>query len=366
MKRAWLLLLICILFTSLILNAQKTDKKPLTINDFAAWKVVKNPLVSNDGKMVAFELNPQKGNGNLVVRSIDPKNSDTLSRGYSASFSPESDFIVYKIKQPEDSIRSAKKKKLKKEQMPKDSLGILVFKRHKVYSFPNLKQFSLPKENAGWVAFLTDRKKPEKKKENEPEKKSEQSKQKKEKTESADQKSQLVLFQAASGDTICFQNVTEYYYAPKGKSITFIRQSKDSLYLAEVLVFDTEKRRADVIFNQTGTAKKITSDEQGGRFGFLFSTDTIKEKTYSLYYGSLTTGQPKAVVVPDGQDVPVGWSPSEYADLAFSENGQYLYLGTNNKPQVEPKDTLLDDEKPVLDIWNWKDKELQPEQKFNL
>ena len=366
MKRAGLLLLICILFTSLILNAQKTDKKPLTINDLAAWKVVKNPLVSNDGKLAAFEVNTQKGNGNLVVRSIDPKNSDTISRGYSASFSPESDFIVYKIKQPEDSIRSAKKKKLKKEQMPKDSLGILVFKRHKVYVFPNLKQFSLPKENAGWVAFLTDMKKQDRKKEKEKEEKSEQSKQKKEKTESADQKGQLVLFQATSGDTICFQNVTEYYYAPKGKSITFIRLSKDSLDRAEVLVFDTEKRRTEVIFKQTGTAKKITSDEQGGRFGFLFSTDTIKEKTYSLYYGSLTTGQPKAVVVPDGQDVPVGWSPSENADLAFSENGQFLYLGTNNKPQVEPKDTLLDDEKPVLDIWSWKDKELQPEQKFNL
>ena len=43
-----------------------------------------------------------------------------------------------------------------------------------------------------------------------------------------------------------------------------------------------------------------------------------------------------------------------------------LYFGTNRKPLVEPKDTLLDDEKPALDIWTWKDKELQPEQKINL
>jgi len=33
---------------------------------------------------------------------------------------------------------------------------------------------------------------------------------------------------------------------------------------------------------------------------------------------------------------------------------------------VEAKDTLLEDEKPVLDIWSWNDKELQPEQKINL
>jgi dipeptidyl aminopeptidase/acylaminoacyl peptidase len=366
MKRAGLLLLMFTLSSSLILNAQKTDKKPLTIKDFAAWKVVNNPIVSNDGKVAAFELNPQKGNGNLIVKSTDGKKADTLSRGYEARFSPESDFIVYKIKQPEDSIRSAKKKKLKKEQMPKDSLGILVFRRTKAYAFPNLKQFSIPKENARWVAFLTDMKKPEKKKVNDTDKKLDEPKAKKSSETSGETKSQLVLFQAASGDTICFQNVTEYYYAPLGHSISFIRQTKDSLEHTEVLVFNTDKRKTTSVFKQTGTAKKIASDQQGVQFGFLFSADTISEKVFSLYYGSLISGEPKPVVVPDGPGIPLGWTPSEFADLTFSDNGQRIFFGTNSKPQAEPKDTLLDDEKPVLDIWSWKDKELQPEQKINL
>ena len=357
MKRACLLLLIFTLSFSSILNAQTANKKPLTTNDFAAWKVIDNPIISGDGKYSAFEINPQKGDGNLVVKPIDSKKEDSLPRGYAASFSPESDFIVYKIKQPADSIRSAKKKKLKKDEMPKDSIGIFVFKHHRIYSFPNLKQFSLPKENAKWVAFLTDIKKA-KKKANEP------------KTKKGDDqtepKSQLVLFHPASGDTVCFQNISEYYYAPLGHSVTFIRQTKDSLDRAEVLSFNTETRKTNVIFDRLGTAKKITSDQQGGRFGFVFSADTIKEKTYSLYYGSLTTGAPKAVVLPNQTGLPLGWSPSEFGDLSFSDNGQRLYFGTNRKPKAEPKDTLLEDEKPVLDIWTWQDKELQPEQKSNL
>lgn len=366
MIRAGLLLPMCILFTSLLLNAQKTEKKPLSVSDFAAWQVLNNPIVSNDGKWTAFELNPQKGNGNLLVKTIDSKKVDTLSRGFDARFSPESDFIAYKIKQPEDSIRSAKKKKLKKEQMPKDSLGILVFKRHRIYTFPNLKQFALPKENARWVAFLTDMKKPEKIPGKDNGKKLDETKAKNGNDKPDDQKSQLILFHAASGDTICFQNVTEYYYAPLGHSITFIRQTKDSVEHTEILVFDTGKRKTDVIFKQAGTAKKITSDQQGGRFGFLFSSDTIKEKVFSLYYGSLTTGEPKAAVIADAPGMPLGWSPSEFADLSFSENGLHLFFGSNQKPQPEPKDTLLDEEKPQLDIWTWKDKELQPEQKVNL
>ena len=354
MKRACLFLLICTLCSSVILNAQKKEKQPLTINDFATWETVTNPIISNDGKHTAFELNPQKGNGSLIVKSIDGKKSDTIARGFDARFSPESDFIVYKIKQPEDSVRSAKKKKLKKEQIPKDSLGIMVFKRHKAYGFPDIKQYSLPKGNARWVAFLTDMKNVDEQKEKESN------------DPSNETKNQLVLFHALSGDTVCFQNVTEYYYAPLGHSITFVRQTKDSLDRTEIVVFDTDKRNITIIFKQTGIAKQIASDQQGGRFAFLFSTDTIKEKVFSLYYGSLTTGEPKPVVTPNGTGVPLDWSPSEYGNLSFSDNGQRVFFGTNRKPQAEPKDSLIDDEKPVLDIWTWKDKELQSEQKVNL
>lgn len=365
-KNPGLLFLIFTFCSFQVSNARGVEKRPLAIPDFAAWNTIKNHAVSNDGKLVAFEINPQKGDGILVIKSADLKKVDSLARGYDARISPESDFIAYKIKQPEDTIRNAKKKKLKKEQMPKDSLGILVFGRHQVYTYPNLKQFSVPKENAQWVAFLTDMKKPEKKSETKSEKKVDEPKAKEGTDQSAEQKGQLVLFHAASGDTVCFQNVTEYYYAPLGHSVTFIRQTKDSMDRAEVLTFDTKTRKSAVIFSQTGTAKKITSNEQGGRIGFLFSTDTIKEKVYRVFYASLNAGAPKAVVVPEGPGMLPGWAPSEFSDLSFSENGQLLFFGTNRKPRAEPKDTLTEDEKPSLDIWSWKDKELQTEQKINL
>lgn len=348
-----------------ILMAQGPSKKTLATSDFANWKVIDKPVISGDGKYSAFEVNPQKGNGALVIRTTDGKKEDVLARGYAASFSPESDFIVYKIKQPADSIRSAKKKKLKKEQMPKDSIGFLVFKHHKVYAFPNLKQYTVPKENARWVAFLTDMEEGKKKTEKE-EKQPKKDPKAKKADDQADQKSQLVLFNPETGDTVCFQNISEYFVAPLGHSIAFVRQTRDSLDRAEVMVFDTGTRNTSTIFNRLGTAKKIATDPQGGRFGFVFSTDTAKIKTFSLYYGSLTTGEPKAVVQPSQQGLPLGWSPSEFGELSFSDNGLRLYFGTNRIPQPEPNDTLLDDEKPELDIWTYKDRELQSEQKINL
>lgn len=356
MKQFSLILSACFLLIPVFLNAQKPDKKPLTTADFASWQELRNPLISNDGKYVSFEINPEKGNGNLVVKTSDSKKEDQIARGYSAEFSPESDYIIYKIKQPEDSIRSAKKRKLKPEQMPGDSLGVFVFKRHKIYAYPNLKEYKLPKENGNWIAFMSeigDKKENDKKKDET-------------KKNGKDKKYQLILLNPANGDTVDFPNTTEFYYAPLGHSITFIRQSADSVTQTEVMMFDTHSGKSYSLFKQQGTAKNITSDRAGGRFGFLFSTDTAKVKIYSLYYGTLTTGTPKAVVSANTQGMPIGWSPSEFGELSFSENGQRLFLGTNRTPEPEPKDTLLPEEKPELDVWSWTDKELQPEQKINL
>lgn len=356
------LLFFVILFSSKV-DAQKTEKKPLSVNDFAAWNVIKNQSLSNDGKFLAYELNKQKGDGKLIVKNLENKKSDTIPRGYSSSFSANSDFIVYKIKPAEDSIRNAKKKKLKKELMPKDSIGILVFKKHRFYSFPDVVQYSVSKENSQWVAFISEIKKPAKKlSEIKDMKKDANDK----KPNLSELKNQLVLFKTSSGDSIVFKGVSEFFYAPKGNKITFIKQTKDSLDRAEVIVFDTETGKYESKFKQTGTAKKINGNNDGNKFSFLFTTDTIKEKVYKLYYGNLTEGETKPIISGAEDGMPIDWTISEFGEISFSENGNFIFFGTNSKPRPEPKDSLLDEEKPLLDIWTWKDREMQPEQKVNL
>lgn len=356
---------VAFLFLSFAASAQTTVKKPITVQDFASWQEMNHPIISNDGKYISFEINPEKGDGKLIVKTNDSKKEDRIERGYAARFSPESDYIAYKIKQPEDSVRSAKKRKLKPEQMPKDSLGILVFRKHKIYRFANLKEFRLPKENGNWIAFLTDKKKPEKsnKKDDEP---AEKKKTDKKKESGRVEKYQLTLFNSSNGDTLNFSNVTEFCYADRGYSIAIVRQTNDSIPRSEIFIFDTRKAKAIPFFNREGFVKSIASDREGLKFGFLFSTDTAKVKTYSLFYGTLTSGEPKPVVSAGTPGMPIGWAPNEFGELSFSENGERLFLGTNLIPKPEPKDTLLPEDKPVLDVWSWTDKELQPEQKINL
>ena len=340
---------------SILANAQETSKRPLQIDDFDGWNALSNSLISNNGKYISYEINPGRGDGNLIV--IHNNHSDTISRGTQAQFGPESNYIIFQIKQPEDTIRKAKLDKVKKDKMPQDSLGILLFKQHNLVKFPKVKSFKIPEEKGLWAAFTMEQEPAPKDTTDE-----EEPKAKKPKKQPGDN---LVLFKVQSLDTLVYPNVTEYTYSKKGDAIYFVQQYKDSLNTRSVLnIFDTQNGSRKELFAAEGWIEKATSDASGSKYAFLFSQDTIKEKVFALFYG---TRENSAENIVDGytQGIPVGWTPSNNGQIYFSEDGVKLYFGTAESPVAEPKDTLLEEDKPKLDIWNWKDLELQPEQKIN-
>ncbi len=343
---------IIFLFSSVQLGAQQTIKKTIQIDDFKNWNVLSDGNISYNGKYVSYEVAPQKGDGNLII--YDGNNQDTIPRGYSATFGANNDFLVFKIKQPEAVTRKAKRDNIKKEKMPKDSLGIYLFKNDELHKFPKLKSYKVPEESSNWVAFLTEVEKDTTQNEKET---------KKEKEESA---SNLILFKVQNADTLHFENVTEYFYSKMGDAIYFTTQVEDSSNTtSELFVFDTQNGISHKLFTANGWLKKIVSSETGEKYAFLMSKDTFEEKVYSLYLGE-GINQPSKIIDKYTSGIPVGWSPSENGDIYFSQDGLKLYLGAAESPVHVPKDTLLDEDKPKLDIWNWKDEKLQPQQKIEV
>lgn len=365
MKRFFSLVVITIV--SFVAFGQSSSKKNLSTDDFARWKTIQNASISANGKYVAYELNPQLGDGHLIIKNIDSKQEDSIQRGYSPAFSPESDFLVFKIKQPLDSIRKAKLNKVSKEKFPKDSLGILLFKSRETKTFANLKSYSVPKENAEWIAFLTEpvlskKKKAKENKEDWGEDASDET----ENSKSDSRSGTLVLYHVKTGDTLQYKKVSELHYSPKGQYILFSQENIDSLKNSRVCLFETTTRQVRIIQNMPGSIRQLATDEQGEQFAFLFSQDSTKQKTYSLYYGKITGEETSILAGPLTRGMPVGWAPSENHRLIFSDDNTRLFLGTAAIPKQEVKDSITDEEKPKLDIWSWHDRELQPQQKVNL
>ncbi len=345
------------IFISISLFAQQPTKRALSISDFAGWETVSNAIISNNGENVAYEQNPQKGDGSLIL--LQGKTETKLPRGSKAIFGGESNFVVFQIAPTEAEVRKAKVDKVKKEKMPKDSLGIFIFGRDSVTKFAELKSFKISEENSSYVAFTI-----------------EAAEAKKDTTQSADSLKvkkpakkigdDMVLYSIKNADTLVFKNVIEYSWSKNGSTLYFIQQTKDSTQtFSRLSAFEPEKAKSNLVYSYEGFLKSATTSNSGAEYVFLASQDTASEKSYSLFLGNINK-KPEIIVDGYTSGIPVGWTPSDNGKIYFSEDATKLYFGTAETPVQPPKDTIPEDEKPKLDVWSWKDVVLQPQQKVEL
>ena len=366
-----------VLFLSIgfsITFAQENQKPSLDHSVYEFWKKLDNSHISPDGKWVSYEINPQIGDGMLYLYDVKTSKLESFARGYDAKFSPESNYLVFKIKPQHAVIREAKMKKMKKEKMPKDSLGVWLTDQSSLTKFEEVKSFKIPEKEGSMFAFQHEKVYPlEKKSEgkqdlNEEEKEAEKEKAQKLKEELKRIKnakgSMLVVFNPVSGVKSVFQDVTEYAVAAKGNSLSFITQTKDSLLYSKVLYVESGKTSSVEIMSHEGQAQNLTISEQGKQLGFLFSSDTSKLKNYDLYHWEEKMDGALEVANSISDGMNKDWSVSENGRLYFSKNGEKLFFGTAPTQIQEPEDTLLDEEKYKVDIWTWNDPFLQPMQKL--
>jgi dienelactone hydrolase len=359
------LVLFVLLLLPVIMTAQKV---PLDQTVYDGWKSLGTPSITDDGKWVSYEINPQQGDGWLYIYSVASGRKDSVFCGSRATFSPESKYVVWLIKPTYGETRQAKKKKLKDELMPKNNLAVRLLTVDKVYNIKRVKSFVLPEANSIWMAYLLEKKTDEKKDPKPSVDTVAGAKQPVKNSKPPEPKgTDLVIFNPVENKEFRYPDVTEFVVSRYGKAISFIQDLPDTSKTDNFKVnfFDTKKETSTVIFEGKGTLKKLTSDKSGDKVSFLFTRDTAKNKIYDLF---LYKSGEKVVKVIDSSNraMPAGWSVSENGNISFSEDGTRLFFGTAEKPAQEPKDTLLADEKYKLDIWSWDDEILQPQQKKQL
>jgi len=381
------LFLFCLsMLTGSLLFAQTIVKKPLTHDVYDDWKKMEKPLISDNGRFISYEINPQKGDGWLHLQHQDNTRHDSLYRGQSAVFSSTSGLLVFRIAQPADTLRKLKLAKKKKDELPKDSLGIWLLEKDSVMRFAGLKSFQLPKEGGAWVAWLYENPKPKDKEKTEPAdtiqkpnpdtltakprdiaaKGKEKEKKKKKGAFTDIESANLTLLNPISNQKFEYENVTETAFSKNGNLFTFITLKKDSIDSIALNVFDIRTLKLLKIFEKRGFAKKVTASNDGKQLAFLFTSDTAKVKRYGLYLWDEKSKNTVLIADTSKNGIHSGWEVSENANLSFADDGSKLYFGTSPKKLPESKDTLLDEEKVKVDIWSWNDGRLQSQQLKNL
>ena len=346
---------IVVLFCAVYSFAFSQDnKKPLDFSVYDGWKYIEDHSISGDGEWVFYEVNPYKGDGNLYLWSAEESDREVFPRGYNASFSPGSEYLVFKIKPFRDTVRQMKLDKTPDKKLPKDSLGIFVFDEKRLITKERVKSYQVAEKASQWMVYQH-------------EKETEEDTAKTEKVgKGIPETSDLVIFHPGKGKEYVYPNISEYAISEQGDLISFIRLRENDSVQSGIFVFDTQKERLDSIFLRNGLSKNLALDHSGDQVAFIHSEDTAKIKVYSLYYWNHKAGEPSLIVDTLNSSIPEDWTVGEHGRVYFSENDERLFFGTAPMPEPEPGDTLLEEEKVKLDLWSWKDPLLQPQQLDNL
>lgn len=412
------LLFICIhVFFPLFLNAQP-PKRPLTHADYDRWQSVRFEKHSNNGQWLCYQIDPQEGDGKLEliavsspatspatvpleasagatvpVRASSPRSASDPSgrrvvfpRGYLAQFTPDSRFLVMRLKAPFRQTREARRKKVKADQLPKDSLLVFNLETGNRIGFANVKSYVLPKERGSWAAILQEHQ----------DVKGVKKDSSTVKTANRNRASlsgkkikgdDLILLNLETGATQSFPYVTYVTVSENGNTFFYTKEAvNDTLKKAGVFVFDTGKQNETLIDTSSKhkVYKGLAVDKTGSQLAWMATADSADAdvRAYSLYYKRLVPApvaksrkrnSPPVFAGLGGQTVvladtltkayPKGWNVNEYRTPNFSEDGKRLYFATSILPPRPIKDsTQLDEERVKVDIWSWNDPTIQPMQ----
>ncbi len=397
-------LAICLIGLANLLNAQK---KPLDHTVYDSWQSIGERLLSNDGKYIAFTVNPQEGDAKLFVQSVNGNYKKEFARGYAAEFTEDSRFLVFKLKPTFKETREAKIKKKKTDEMPKDSLAFLELRTDSLVKVPKIKSFKLPEDSSNWLAWLSEKTAPDNKPKTELDsvtklnamatysdslmhmvdsirlkiydaklrgmsilqtpKKSVGNKSTEDPIEEG---SELTLRNLLTGEQQTFKLVTEYYFNKKGNTLVYETSKKtgDSLVKPLVVKIDLVTNIAKTIFQNFNDAKGYQLNESGSQLAFVAERDSSTKslvKFYKLYYFKDGADSAKLLADKTSAGMPTGFSVSDNPNILFSKKGKELFFGT--APIIPAKDTSLPEfERVSVDVWHYNDDYLQPMQLKNL
>ena len=134
--------------------ALSAQKKTMDNGIYALWNKIDAQTISNDGQWVAYNVRPNtEGDAVLSIWNATKGTVRTFERGEKPTFTDDSQFLIFTIKQPLDSLKAKRRKKVKDDDLPKDSLGIYTLKTGELTVIGNIKSFSVPQKWAGFVAY---------------------------------------------------------------------------------------------------------------------------------------------------------------------------------------------------------------------
>lgn len=359
MKQVLCIILLCIGVNSF------AQKKILDHKDFDIWNTIKNQAISVDGKYIMYSLEKGEKDNHLKIKDANASLVFEHERSENGRFTYDSNHALFTIKAWKDSVTEMTRRKVKKEDMPHDTLGVFDFKTKSLTKIPNVKSYKTPTKWSGVVAYYLTEIKEEKSKDTSETKK--KSTKKKPKKVSSKNGFHLVVRDLVSGKEDTLKYVTDFSFAKEGKRLVYSTTGEDTKSNSSVNVMNVDNGSSTTVFEANNKSKyyKLQLSDSGKNLGFVVDTDTTKAlvRPNKLYLWS--EGQSKASMIVDAASAPKGYRVSSDGTVSFSQDDSKMYFGLATPPIVQDT-TLLKDEIVNVEVWTYDEPRLYTVQELQV
>jgi dipeptidyl aminopeptidase/acylaminoacyl peptidase len=348
---------------------QNAQKKPITHDVYDSWKSIQGTKLSPDGTWLAYALTPQEGDGELVVRNLKTNAEIRAPRGRDPIITNDLHFVVFAIAPLKKDVDQARKAKKKPEEMPKNGVGFVNLTTGQVTTAAeHVKSFRIPEETPQVIVFLTIptaeadpgsgsvRPQPAPNASGGVRLQPDPATKRDKKEIGTD----LVIRDLYTGAQTTVAEVSDYAVSKNGAWLVYTVSSKtpanDGAFARGL---GNGLRRT--LLSGPGNYKGFVFDTNVKQAAFVSDRDDFKSAAprYKLYQWTTAADTAAELPIPGGAPMVV----SDNGRLEFSKDGGRLFFGTAPPRQAEAAEGSGAPELIKVDIWNYKDAELQPMQK---
>ena len=383
------------LFTA-VLSAQ--NKKPLDHDDVGRWRKIEQTKVANDGQWVAYVQTPvTEGDPALYLWNAKTKQNRVFLRGTEPKFSADNRLLVFRIRPQLDTLKAQRRRKVKEEDLPKDTLALYTLATGELEKMARLKNFTVPDKWSGWLAYQVESAKPAPSKKDtaaaahadslknkvapkvEERKAGAKKSAKKPKKEDKDNGYQLIVRSTTDRWQDTFAYVVSYVLAKEqprlllhtsGKGDTLAFSANPQCFQPGVYWLDLGRQTTlRPLLRAKGKYSQLSLHDQGGQAAFVADTDTSKARIrpWNLYYWAEKQDSARSIPWNVNVSATAATLPaiSENTRPVFSEDGNKLYFGVAPPPVLNDT-SLLPEEIVNVEVWAWTENRLYTEQKNRL
>ena len=404
---------------------QMAAKRPLTHKDYDTWRSIQLPQLSRDGKFVAYALEPQDADGEVVVKNLaagtewrhprgrrppaapqaepDDQSANDQSfiddqqrpapgggRGGGAgaastqlAFTSDGRFAVFQTFPLKAETEAARKAKKRAEEMPKNGMGIMDLTTGQVTKVENVRRLQVPEEGSPYMAYLLEPK---------PEERPAA------KTDAGGAQgagggtqgratggrggagrnanrpeygSDLVLRNLSDKSERVFNDVIEFTLSKDAKALVYAVSSRKTETNGVYRVAPGSSDSPAALLVGKGKYSRLTWDEKQTEFAFFSDKDdaAAKQPKLKIYRAGAQDAAVAELVSTATAGFRQGYVISDRAGLTFSQDGTKLFFGISRPPEPAPEPDeegaapADTEDKVVADLWHWKDDFIQPMQK---